>query len=137
MSARRVAAFGGDAECRREAGPVHWRIVGSDRDGGAPLEVLLSGGEALQLPGRLHAAEFYRDDESVPPGWELRSAGLIMPLAVRAVQVQRSAEAPFRRALPPLAVPWPVRAGWFLLLNLLRLPGMARLLGRLRGRGHV
>jgi len=137
MSARRVAAFSGDADCRREAGPVHWRIVGSDRDGGAPLEVLLSGGAELQLPGRLRAAEFYRDDESVPPGWELRSAGLVMPLAVRAVQVHRCAEAPFRRALPPVAVPWSARVGWFLLLNLLRLPGMTRLFARLRDRGHA
>lgn len=137
MSARRVAAFSGDADCRREAGPVHWRIAGNDRDGGAPLEVLLSGGAKLQLPGRLRAAEFYRDDESVPPSWELRSAGLVMPLPVRAVQVHRRTDAPFQRALPAFAVPWSVRAGWFLLLNLLRLPGMARLLRRLRSRGHA
>jgi hypothetical protein len=137
MSARRVAAFGGVADCRREAGPVHWRIAGSDRDGGGPLELLLSGAAQLQLPGQLREAEFYRDDESSPPSWELRSAGLSMPLAVRAVQVHRRTDGPFRRALPPFAVPWSTRAGWVLLLNLLRLPGMARLLRRLRSREHA
>jgi hypothetical protein len=137
MSARCVAAFGGAADCRREAGAVQWRIAGSERDGGAPLEVLLSGAAQLQLPGQLRDAEFYRDDESWPPRWELRSAGLAMSLAVRALQVHRRIDAPFRRALPPLAVPWSARAGWFLLLNLLRLPGMARLLSRLRSRGHA
>jgi hypothetical protein len=137
MSARCVAAFGGEADCRREAGAVHWRIVGSERDGGAPLEVLLSGAARLQLPGRLRDAEFYCDDAALPPRWELRSAGLAMPLAVRAVQVHRRTDAPFRRALPPFAVPWPVRAGWFLLLNLLRLPGMTRLLSRRRSRARA
>jgi hypothetical protein len=134
VSARCVAAFGGEADCRREAGAVHWRIAGSERDGGAPLEVLLSGAAHLQLPGRVRDAEFYRDDESQPPSWELRSARLTMPLAVRAIQVHRRTDAAFRRALPPFAVPWPARVGWFLLLNLLRLPGMARFLGRLRSR---
>lgn len=137
MSARCVAAFGGAAQCRREAGAVHWRIVGTERDGGAPLEVLLSGAAQLQLPGQLRDAAIYLDDESAPPGWELRSAGLAMPLAVRAIQVHRRPDAAFRRALPPLAVPWSTRAGWFLLLNLLRLPGMARLLRRLRSREHA
>jgi hypothetical protein len=137
MSARCVAAFRGEADCRRGAGPVHWRIAGNERDSGAPLEVLLSGAVRLQLPGRLRDAEVYVDDESAPPGWELRGAGLAMPLAVRAVQVHRRADAPFRRALPPLAVPWAAHTGWFLLLTLLRLPGMARLLRRLRNREHA
>jgi hypothetical protein len=137
MSARCVAAFGGEADCRREAGPVHWRITGSEREGGAPLEVLLSGAAQLQLPGRLRDAEVYLDDGSAPPRWELRSAGFALPLAVRAVQVHRRADVPFRRALPPLAVPWSTRAGWFLLLTLLRAPGMARLLRRLRKGRHA
>ena len=137
MSARRVAAFGGAADCRREAGPVHWQIAGKDRDGGGPLEVLLSGAAQLQFPGQVREAEFYRDDASLPPSWELRSAGLLMPLAVRAVQVHRRTDAPFRRALPPFAVPRSTRAGWVLLLYLLRLPGMARLLTRLRSRNHA
>ena len=135
MSERLVAAFGGEADCRRESGGVQWRIAGSERDTGTPLEVLLSGAARLQLPGRLRDAALYRDDQSVPPGWELRGAGFALPLAVRAVQVHRYPDAPFRRALPPFAVPWGMRAGWFLLLNLLRAPGTARLLRRLRSRG--
>jgi len=136
VSARLVAAFGGEADCRRESGAVQWRIAGSERDSGLPLELLLSGAALLQLPGRLRDAQLHRDDESVPPGWELRATGFALRLAVRAVQVHRVPEAPFRRALPPFAVPWATRAGWFLLLNLLRVPGVARLLGRLRSRRH-
>jgi hypothetical protein len=137
MSARLVAAFGGEADCRRESGAVHWRIAGSERDGGMPLEVLVSGAAQLQLPGRLRDAELYRDDESVPPGWVLRGEGFTLPLAARAIQVHRHPGTPFRRALPPFTVPWTTRAGWFLLLNLLRLPGMGRLLRRARGRNHA
>jgi len=136
VSARLVAAFGGEADCRRESGAVQWRIAGSERDSGLPLELLLSGAALLQLPGRLRDAQLHRDEESLPPRWELRAAGFVLPLAVRAVQVHRYPEAPFRRALPPFAVPWATRAGWFLLLNLLRVPGVARLLGRLRSRRH-
>ena len=137
MSERVVAAFGGEADCRRESGAVQWRIAGSERDTGTPLEVLLSGAARLQLPGRFRDAELRRNDASVLPGWELRGAGFALPLAVRAVQVHRHPQAPFRRALPPFAVPWRMRAGWFLLLNLLRVPGMGRVLRRLRSRGHA
>jgi len=137
MSERLVAAFEGDADCRRESGAVQWRIAGRERGTGTPLEVLLSGAAQLQLPGCLRDAELHRDDASTPPGWALRGAGFALPLAVRAVQVHRHPDAPFRRALPPFAVPWRMRAGWFLLLNLLRVPGMGRLLGRLRSRRHA
>ncbi|HMI36430.1 MAG TPA: hypothetical protein VK505_02290 [Steroidobacteraceae bacterium] len=137
MSERLVAAFGGEADCRRESGAVQWRIAGSERETGTPLEVLLSGAAQLQLPGRLRDAELHRDDDSVPPGWQLRGAGFALPLAVRAVQVHRHPQAQFRRALPPFAVPWELRAGWFLLLYLLRVPGMGRLLRRLRSRRHA
>jgi hypothetical protein len=134
VSGRLVAAFGGEADCRRESGAVQWRITGSERATGTPLEVLLSGAAQLQLPGRLRDAELHWDDDSVPPGWQLRGAGFALPLAVRAVQVHRLPEAPYRRALPPIAVPLGMRAGWFLLLNFLRVPGMGRLLRRLRSR---
>jgi hypothetical protein len=40
----------------------------------------------------------------------------------------------FFAAVPPARVKWGPRIGWALLLNLLRVPGMAALLRRLRSR---
>jgi hypothetical protein len=134
MSTRLVAAFRGIAQCRREGGAVQWCITGLDRDSGLPLEVLLSGASALQLPAQLIGAELHVHDESTHACWELRGTGAMYPLAVRAAQVHRSAAAAFASALPQIAAPWITRVGWWLLLNLLRVPGMARLLRRLRAR---
>jgi hypothetical protein len=128
MSARLAAAFRGSVRCQRGTGAVHWCLDGLDRGSGAALEVLLSGAAALHLPAQLMDAELYAYDQGASPAWELRSAGGVLPLPVRAVQVHRRADAAFAAALPPAAVPASVRAGWFLLLNLLRLPGMGRLL---------
>ena len=136
MNERLLAAFRGSVRCQRESGAVHWCLRGFDRDSGDALEVLLSGAAALQLPEQLAAPELYTRDRSGDPGWELRSGGQVLPLFVRAVQVHRSAELAFAGALASRAAPWRVRAGWALLLNLLRLPGMARVLGYLRGRGR-
>ena len=133
MSERLVAAFRGSAQCRRETGAVQWCLTGFDRDSGAPLEVLLSGAVALHLPAQLVGAELYVRDESTHAAWELRSSGQVLPLAVRAAQVHRGAATAFVGALPQVTAPCGMRAGWWLLLNLLRAPGMARLLRRFRG----
>jgi hypothetical protein len=130
---RLVAAFRGEAQCHREDGAVQWRLSGLDRDGEGTLEVLLCGTGRLRLPAQLPGAELYVRDELSTPAWELRSGEGVRPLAARAVQVQRGAAAAFARALPPAIVPWRVRAGWALLLNALRVPGVARFLQRLRG----
>ncbi len=132
---RLVAAFRDAAKCQRQGGAAQWRLSGLDRDGEGRLEVLLCGTVDLQLPAQLPAAELHVRDEPSAPAWELHSGERVIPLAARAVQVHRSAPAAFARALPPVPAPWSVRAGWVLLLNALRVPGMARLLQRLRGAG--
>jgi hypothetical protein len=134
MSTRLVAAFRGSALCRRAGGAVQWCVSGLDRDSGATLEVLLSGAAQLQLPAELPGAELHVSDEPGNPRWELRAGERTYPLAVRAVQVHRGAAAAFAVALPRIAAPWTARAGWWLLLNLLRLPGAAQLLRRFRTR---
>ena len=63
MNTRLVAAFRGNAQCRRESGAVQWCISGVDRDSGAALEVLLSGGSGSALPAELTAAELHVRDE--------------------------------------------------------------------------
>ena len=134
MNTRLVAAFRGNAHCRRESGAVQWCITGLDRDSGTALEVLLSGASGLQLPPELLGAELHVSDESANASWELRGNGTAFPLVVRAVQVHRGAAAAFAAALPRISAPWTTRAGWWLLLNLLRVPGMAHVLRRLRAR---
>ena len=133
MSERLIAAFRGQARCRREAGAVQWCIDGTDRDTGLALEVLLSGAMALQLPALLSDATLYVLDESASPWWELRGAGQSQALAVRAVQVHRDAACAFYGALPQQVAPATARLGWIALLNVLRLPGLAQVLHRLRG----
>jgi hypothetical protein len=132
MSTRLVAAFRGNAQCRPERGAIQWCVSGLDRDSGAGLEVLLSGAAGVQLPAELAGAELHVRDESESPEWELRAEGKVYPLKVRSVQVHRGTAAAFAGALPRIAAPWPTRVGWWLLLKLLRLPGMARLLRRFR-----
>jgi hypothetical protein len=134
MSARLVAAFRGSVRCRRGTAAVQWCLDGLDRDSGAALEVLLSGAAALRLPAQFMDAELYACDQSDSPAWELRTAGAVMPLPARALQVHRRADAAFAAALPAATLPASVRAGWFLLLNLLRVPGIGRLLQAVRAR---
>ncbi len=137
MTIRLVAAFRGSAQCRRELGAVQWCLSGLDRDSGDVLEVRLSGAAGLELSPQLAAAELFVRDEPAGSVWELRSGTVVLPLPVRAVQVHRSAAAVFARALPPAVVPWSVRSGWAVLLNALRVPGLARLLGRLANKGDA
>ena len=132
MNTRLVAAFRGHAQCRRESGAIQWCIKGLDRDSGTALEVLLSRAVGLQLPAELVAAELHVGDESTNACWELRANGTTYPLSVRAVQVHRGAAAQFAGALPTISAPWTTRAAWWLLLQLLRLPGMVYVLRRLR-----
>ena len=136
MSERLIAAFRGQARCRREAGAVQWCIDGTDRDTGLALEVLLSGAVALQLPALLSDATLYVMDESASPWWELRRAGQSQALAVRAIQVHRHPAGAFFGALPQQVASATARLGWIALLNVLRLPGLAQLLHRLRGRAE-
>ena len=130
MSTRLVAAFSGDVKCTRESGAVQWRLSGADRDGAGALDVMLCGVPDLQFPERMPAFELHVSGEPGKPTWELHDAGPVRVLAARSVQVHRSAGAPFARALPPATAPWTVRAGWALLLNALRVPGVASLLRR-------
>jgi hypothetical protein len=53
-------------------------------------------------------------------------------LQAGSVQLHREVAREFFRAVPPPRVPRSTRLGWALLLGLLRFPGAARLLAKLR-----
>jgi hypothetical protein len=134
VNTRQIAVFQGPVQCLGEAGAVQWCIRGVDRDSGMPMEVLLSGAAALQLPVQLRDAELHVRDELENTSWELRGNGAVIPLPIRAAQVHRYPATDFAAALPRIATQGRTRAGWWLLLNLLRVPGMTSLLRALRGR---
>jgi hypothetical protein len=64
----------------------------------------------------------------------LQSGAQCFELSGRALHVQRPAGEAFYKAVPGAPLTLRARAGWALLLNVLRLPGMARLLQILRSR---
>jgi hypothetical protein len=127
-----VAAFRGDARSRPGTGAIHWCVSGLDRDSGTVLEVLLSGAAELQLPAELTGAELHVRGGPEHESWELRANGKVYSLAARSVQVHRGAAAAFAAALPRMRTPWTTRAGWWLMLKVLRVPGMALVLRRIR-----
>ncbi len=96
---------------------------------------MLSGAAGLELPPDLPGAELHVRDESASPSWELRAGGQVYALPVRSVQVHRGAAAAFAAALPRISAPWSTRAGWWLLLTLLRVPGVAYVLRRYQAPG--
>lgn len=136
MNERLLAEICGPTLCRRELGAVQWCLTGTEVATGVALEVLLSGAAATQLPPQFTAVAIYQVDGPAGARWELRSSGQTLPLEVRAVQVHRLVGAAFASALPQKQAPAISRAGWTLLLNLLRVPGMARLLKTLTSRGN-
>jgi hypothetical protein len=63
--------------------------------------------------------------------YRIESQELNVELQSRSLQLHRAAGAELFGAVPPARVPWHVRAGWGLLLSLLRVPGAGHvLLGR-------
>jgi hypothetical protein len=90
-------------------GPLQWRLAGLSREDDAPLELWVTTQTVLDGPSQLVDA----------------------PL--RAVQVHREAPVALRALLAPRRAPLWLRAQWWLLLNALRVPGVARWLARRRG----
>ena len=129
MSAPQLVAFAGPATLRSGGRQLH--IAGIERGAPQALQVTIGGCESPELPMQL-------DDlviRSAAPGhWQLSSGAQSFEVSGRALHVQRPAGAAFYQAVPGAPLTPSARAGWALLLNVLRLPGMARLLQILRSR---
>jgi hypothetical protein len=122
----------GGARCKRTAGGTLWRIAGVERDG-RPVEILFAQA-VLQLPARLEAVELEQQGSTVAPVWSLRGAGLAAALTLPRVHIHRDVSGAFMDVLTLPTASARARGSWYLLLNLLRVPGMARLLEKFRGR---
>jgi hypothetical protein len=139
-SARELIAFDGPVQCEVARGAVNLVLRGAARAAQGPgaglTQVLFSGASGAALPASLHDAtvsEIAAQSPHAPRQFRIDSPGLTLALQARQVQLHRDAAALFYGAVPPLRVPLRLRLGWTLLLTALRVPGVATLLGKLRG----
>ena len=133
MSETRSLNLRSGARCEHTAGKTLWRIAGVECDGG-PVEILFAQA-ALQLPARLDAVKLQEQRTAAASAWTLHSAGPSPALTLQRVHIHRDVSGAFMGALTLPTASARARGGWYLLLNLLRLPGMARLLEMIRSRG--
>jgi hypothetical protein len=138
---RELIGFDGAVECRAESGPINLVLRGFERGvAGAPrtAAAALFSGAALPMshaavPARLHGASLLELEGA--PGqcrYLLRAEELQLELRARSLQLHRAAGRELFSAVPSPRVPWRLRVGWTVLLDVLRLPGVARLLLRRR-----
>jgi hypothetical protein len=121
--------FEGAVKCERSRGAVNLLLHTRN------VDVLFSGAEALELPATLHQVCVTQVEPSVGTDccFRIESAEVNTQLRARGAQIHRDAAVPMFAAVPPRAVPLHVRAGWTVLLSVLRLPGLGRLIVRPRG----
>jgi hypothetical protein len=130
-------AFTGPVRCERRG--AQWLMEGLERTTRQPLRLVLISGDTRGLPASVPDLEVRRAIGAAPGGrmqlWRLRWSGETWELAAQSVHVQRAGNAALAAAMPGVAPSRAGRLGWALLLNLVRLPGMTRLLRALRGAG--
>ena len=133
MSATAFIAFTGIARCSRGRGAGQLRISGTRRSDGVPVVVYVNGTPGVQLPEQLPEAEIHAPTSAADPCWHVQGGGNLHALPARSLQVHRAAAPAFWSSLPAVTAPWRKRAGWVVLLNLLRVPGMIGLLRMIKG----
>jgi hypothetical protein len=132
---RIIADFEGAVASAPASPAINCKLSGVDRALKVPLEVHFSGARSPSgIPGaqrleNVRVSELSGGDE---PVWLVEAASINYRLHARAVQVHRMGAAAFYAALPGERLRLGTRAGWALLLNVLRIPGAARLIGWLR-----
>jgi len=148
LKLRELIAFDGVVECRQESGAVALSLRGFERrtgrqgtrDDECVAEALFAAAvatlpaAAATLPPRLTDVRVIELDGGADADrFQIRARELQLDLPARSVQIHRDAGRAFFSAVPPARVPLGRRIGWTWLLLLLRLPGAAGLLARLRG----
>jgi hypothetical protein len=132
MSTQRVAALAGAAHL--QTGSRQLRIAGIEQGVARPVHITIGGCEATDLPAALNDLVISSVTNTTPGRWQLQAGTRSIEVSGRSVHVQRPVGDPFYRAVPGAPLTWQARAGWALLLNVLRVPGMARLFQWLRSR---
>jgi hypothetical protein len=132
-----MPVFEGDVQCGPCNAVINLWLRGRVRtpSGASDVDLFFSGASVLTLPPLLHETRVLELDTD-PGGlhrYRIESRELNVDLQARSLQLHRAAGAQLFGAVPPTRVPWHVRAGWALLLSLLRLPGVGHLLLGRRG----
>lgn len=123
-----LAEYTGEVRCERSGAQLH--LSGNERGRGLPLRVVFAACAVADLPQRLQDLRIRRHDS----GWQLLAGAASYAVAARSVQVLRDVSSPAAIALPGARAGWLGRTAWALLLNLLRIPGAAGALKRLKGK---
>jgi hypothetical protein len=138
MGEHLVAAFTGSVACSLDNRLLLLR--GRERGNGRELLVYLAGCDAPSPPEHCLDAELYAPGVNLSSGaagasaWRLVAGELNLLLPARSIHLHRPAADRFFAAVPEAQRTRKARLGWALLLNLLRLPGAARLLTIIRSR---
>lgn len=129
---RMIANFEGAVVAAGASAAVNCRLSGRDRDFEQRLEVHFSGARGAPGPQTLEDVQVFELGGTGEREWLIVAGSSHYRLQARAVQVHRMPATEFFAAVPgePLSVA--TRAGWALLLNVLRIPGAARLISWLR-----
>jgi hypothetical protein len=129
---RLIAAFAGAVQIGAASPAVNCRLAGCEQGSGVALEVHFSGAQGAAALGALRDVQVFEQQRGAERHWLLQAGSARYLLQARAAQVHRMPIAAFYTAVPPPPLTLATRLGWFVLLNLLRIPGVARLIGWLR-----
>jgi hypothetical protein len=139
-AAQPLIEFDGAVECRRATGAINFVLRGQERAAGQ-VEALFSAAAAdglAALPPKLHEVRLFQRSAGAPGTapqlFRIIARERQMDLSARSLQLHRDVAGAFFAEVPPPRVPLRRRLGWTLLLQLLRIPGVAGLLDRLRRR---
>jgi hypothetical protein len=132
MSVLRVVAFTGPVQVAARTRQL--RLDGVERDVGRALTVVFGDCEPGNLPAVLLDVIITTDTALVPGRWQLRAGADHTEIVGRSIHVHRPAADHFYLAVPGAPLTLKARAGWALLLEVLRVPGMTRVLQFLRSR---
>jgi len=129
---RLIADFGGAVQIGAASPAVNCRLSGTEQGTGIALEVHFSGAHSHALAATLQDVQVYEQGRGADRHWLLLAGSARHVLQARAAQVHRMPTAAFFAAVPAPRLTWATRVGWVVLLNILRIPGAARLIGWLR-----
>lgn len=129
---RLIAAFAGAVQIGAASPAVNCRLAGAERGTGIALEVHFSGASGGLGTGMHQDLQVFELSQGNARHWLLQQGGARHVLQARAAQVHRMPATAFFTAVPGPRLTLATRIGWVLLLNLLRIPGVAPLIAWLR-----
>jgi hypothetical protein len=120
--------FDADVRCARSADGSSMQFHGRS------IDFFCQGTSLPTLPARLTQLRLREiDSPSLSRRFQLTSTETTLQFTVRAAQLHREVGAAMFAAIPAQPIPRWLRAAWWLLLSLLRVPGVGRLLSSSRG----